>query len=155
MPMPTSEEAERYLQEKGIVVQRFAEATPTAEAAARAVGCSVAEIAKTILLLVGGQPVAVVTAGDRRVNSSRLKQATALTGKVRFPEPGEVQRLTGYAPGGVSPFLLPPELPLLVDASLRRFAVVYPAAGDDHSAAAVTVEQLLELSGGREVSVCE
>jgi prolyl-tRNA editing enzyme YbaK/EbsC (Cys-tRNA(Pro) deacylase) len=143
------------LQKWGIEVWEFEEPTPNSEAAARAVGCSVGEIAKSILVLVGGRPVLVVTSGDARVKNAKLKQATGLSGKVRLPEAGDVVRHTGYAPGGVCPFLLPEGLPVLVDSSMRRFSRVYAAAGNDHSAVPITVEQLLTITGGKEVDVCE
>lgn len=152
--MPQLAEVKAYLAGQAIEVMEFAQLTPTAETAAAAVGCSVGEIAKTLLFLIGGQPVAAVVAGDRRVSSSRLKLASGLRGSVRLPAAAEVLRFSGYAPGGVCPFLLPSRLPVLVDSSLRRFAVTYPAAGNTSSAAAVTFAQLLNLSGGREADLC-
>jgi prolyl-tRNA editing enzyme YbaK/EbsC (Cys-tRNA(Pro) deacylase) len=149
--MPSIEEVTEYLARHGVAVKHFAQPTPTSETAARAVGCSVGEIAKTVLFLVGGVPVAVVTSGDHKVMGSKLKNATGLTGKVRLPTAEEVIRHTGYAPGGVCPFLLPAGLRIVVDASLRRFPVVFPAAGNDHSAVPLTVEQLLEITGAAEV----
>ena len=153
--MPTIDDVERYLAPYGIQVLRFAAPTPTVETAAAAVGCAPAEIAKSMLLLVGGRPLLVVACGDARVKSSKLKQAVGLSGKVSFPGPEEVRRHTGYAPGGVCPFLLPKELPVLLDLSLRRFARIYPAAGDDHSAVVISSEQLAELTGGRFAEVCD
>lgn len=152
--MPTLEEVKRHLAQHGVEVREFEEPTPTAETAARAVGCSVGEIAKTVLFIVGDSPVAVVTAGDTKVRSGALKRALGKTGKVRLPAAEEVMSLTGYAPGGVCPFLLPPTLPVVVDVSLRRFSIVYPAAGNDHSGVPITVDRLLEVTGGREADVC-
>lgn len=153
--MPTIDEVKRYLAGRGVEVWEFEEETPTAEAAARAVGCSAGEIAKTVLFVVGAEPVAVVTAGDVKVRGSRLKQALGLAGKVRLPSAEEVEHHTGYSPGGVCPFLLPAALRIAVDSSMRRFPRVYAAAGNDHSAVPVTVDRLLELTGGAEVDVCE
>ncbi len=153
--MPSTQEVERYLSGHGVAVLRFTEPTPTSETAARAVGCTPGEIAKTVLFLVGGVPVAVVTSGDAKVRGSKLKAATGLPGKVLLPDGAEVLRLTGYSPGGVCPFLLPPGLRVVVDSSLRRFARVYPAAGDHHSAVPTTVDQLLALTGGAEADACE
>jgi prolyl-tRNA editing enzyme YbaK/EbsC (Cys-tRNA(Pro) deacylase) len=153
--MPVLDDVRKSLLKWGIEVREFVEPTPNSAAAARAVGCSVGEIAKSILVLVGGTPVVVVTSGDAKVKNTKLKQAMGLTGKVRLPEAEDVVRHTGYAPGGVCPFLLPDGLPVLIDSSLRRFPKVYAAAGNDHSAVPVTVEQLLAVTGGREVDVCE
>ncbi len=153
--MPTIEDVKQYLRERGIEVWEFEEPTPTSETAARAVGCSVGEIAKSILFIIGGTPVVVVTSGDVRVKGSKLKQAVGFTGKARLPEAEEVAAHTGYAPGGVCPFLLPAGLKVVVDRSMRRFPKVYAAAGNEHSAVPITVEQLLEITGGAEVAVCE
>ncbi len=153
--MPTIDDVQSHLALLGLEVLRFAAHTPTVETAAAAVGCSVAEIAKSILVLIGGKPLLVVACGDVKIKSSKLKQAAGLSGKVIFPGPDEVLRHTGYVPGGVCPFLLPPGLPVLLDTSLRRFAVIYPAAGDDHSAVAVEVARLAELSGGCFDEVCD
>lgn len=153
--MPTIAEVKEHLARHGVAVREFEEDTPTAETAARAVGCTPAEIAKTVLFVVGGEPVAVVTSGDVKVKGAKLKQALGLSGKVRLPSADEVERHTGYTPGGVCPFLLPPTLRIAVDSSLRRFALVYAAAGNNHSAVPIAVDRLLELTGGAEVDACE
>lgn len=153
--MPSIEEVKAYLAACGVPVLEFATPTPCSLSAAAAVGCSVAEIAKSILFIVGGEPVLVVTSGDMKVKSSLLKQALVRSGKVRLPDAEEVLQHTGYVPGGVCPFLLPPQLPVLLDSSLRRFATVYPAAGNDFSAVPLSVTRLLELTGATEVEVCE
>ena len=153
--MPRMEDVRAFLARHGIEVWTFDTPTPTAETAARAVGCSVGEIAKTLVFRVGEAAVVVVTAGDVRVKGSKLKRATGLRGKVRLPGAEEVERITGYAPGGVCPFLLPKDLPVFVDRSLRRFARVYPAAGNDRSAVPIGVDRLVEITGAREVDVTE
>lgn len=153
--MPNIEEVKDYLKQYDISVREYQQPTPTCETAAAAVGCTPAEIAKTLLFLVGGQPVAVVTCGDMKVKSSPLKKATGLSGKVKFPQAEEVVEQTGYIPGGVCPFLLPKQLPVLLDRSMERFSCVYAAAGNDYSAVPVTFEQLLTLTGGSPAEVCE
>lgn len=151
--MATIDEVKAFLAEHHIEVLEFEAPTPTSQAAAQAVGCSVAEIAKSILFLVGGEPVLVVTCGDVKVTGSKLKQVSGLKGKVRLPDAEEVLRQTGYAPGGVCPFLLPKERRVLIDSSMRRFPRVYAAAGNDHSAVPITVDQLLVVTAGKEVTL--
>ncbi len=153
--MTTIAKLKTYLATHNIEVWEYVEPTATAATAAAAVGCRIAEIAKTLLFLVGGDPVVVVTCGDMKVKSSRLKQASGLSGKVKLPQVDEVLDYTGYAPGGVCPFLLPKELPLLLDSSLRRFPVVYAAAGNSHSAVPVTMAQLEQLTGGNIADLCD
>ncbi len=153
--MAEASELKKYLAAHDIEVREYVEPTATAAAAAEAVGCSVAEIAKTLLFLVGGKPVAVVTCGDMKVKSSRLKQASGLAGKVKLPQAEEVLSYTGYEPGGVCPFLLPSDLPLWLDSSLQRFPVVYAAAGNSHSAVPLTPAQLGTLTDGRIADLCD
>ena len=152
--MPTIVQVKKYLAQHQIAVREYQQPTPTAAAAAAAVGCSVAEIAKTLLFLVGGKSVVVVTCGDMKVSSSQLKQAAGLSGKVKLPQADEVVRITGYAPGGVCPFLLPDSLPVLLDVSLQRFSQVYAAAGNDYSAVPLDFSRLQELTGGEVAVVC-
>lgn len=152
--MTTIHEVKTYLFGLGIEVWEYEQPTPNSVKAAEAVGCTPAEIAKTILFIVGGEPVAIVTSGDLKVNASKLKQATGIKGKARLPDAGEVIQHTGYAPGGVCPFLLPEGLRVLIDRSMRRFETVYAAAGNDHSAVPITIDRLIEVTGGEEVDVC-
>lgn len=148
-------EVQAYLQEIGLQPLNFNQPTPTSVAAAEAIGCSVGEIAKSVLMLVGSTPVMVVTSGDTKVKSSRLKQASGLTGKVKLPAADEVLLYTGYLPGGVSPFLLPEELPVYLDRSLQRFKVIYPAAATSSSGVAMTFSRLQEICDGQIVDVCD
>lgn len=153
--MLTSSDVQQFLEKEGLTVLRAPAPTRDSAAAAAAVGCTVAEIAKSILLLVGNRPVLVVAGGDVRVKGGLLKKATGWSGQVRLPAPEEVVRHTGYPPGAVSPFLLPKGLPVLLDSSLHRFATVYPAAGDEASSVGIAPEHLARLCGGRIATVCE
>ncbi len=152
--MIDTSDVQDYLATEGLEVLRSETLTKDSASAAASVGCTVAEIAKSILLLVGSRPVLVVASGDVRVKSGLLKKATGWSGQVRLPAPEEVVRFTGYPPGAVSPFLLPKTLPVLCDISLQRFATIYPAAGDDRSSVGITLEHLQRLCGARLVEVC-
>lgn len=153
--MPEFQEVKQYLADHNIAVWEYAQLTATAATAAAAVGCSVAEIAKTLLFLIGEQAVAVVTCGDMKVKSSPLKKAFNLTGKVKLPQADDVIAHTGYSPGGVCPFLLPAQLPVCLDRSLERFSVVYAAGGNSYSAVPVTLDQLKLFTGGELADLCE
>lgn len=137
-----------------IEVFEFAESTETAEDAARTVGVEVGQIAKTILFLVGEEPVLVVTSGDVKVSQSRLKKHLGVSGRVRLPDAAATLEITGFPPGGVCPFALKNPLRILIDMSMKRFPVVYIAAGSPRSAAPVTVSQLLAITGGELCDLC-
>ena len=74
-----AQQVQAYLAAAGLMPRNFSLPTPTSAAAAEVCGCRVGEIAKSVLLLVGKQPVLVVTSGDTKVKSGRLKQATTST----------------------------------------------------------------------------
>ncbi|HZK18020.1 MAG TPA: YbaK/EbsC family protein, partial [Clostridia bacterium] len=67
--------------------------------------------------------------------------------------PKEVESVTGYNVGGVCPFALKEEIPIILDESMRRFDVVYTAAGTANSALPITFNKLKEITGGQAMSV--
>jgi len=125
--------------------------TSTAELAAQALGLQVGQIAKSILYKGKDSYLMVVAAGDVRLDNKLVKQLAG--SRVRMADADEVLAATGYPPGGVCPFDLPSQFPIYADASLRRFEVVYAAAGSPHSAVPVTYEQLLVLTGAHPCDV--
>lgn len=133
-------------------IQSFAEPTRNSEEAAKALRVAVGQIAKTILLLVDEALVAVVIAGDRRVD---LKKVKALLGgrRVRLAGPADVVTRTGFAVGAVPPVALPPGTRVYLDSSLRRFETIYPAAGETNNMFATTPEELLLLCRAQEADL--
>ena len=131
-----------YLEEKGIEarVVTLDESTRTSQLAADALGCTVAEIAKSIVFKAGEQAVVVVISGDRRVDA---KKVGALLGtKMGNADADAVKMLTGYVIGGVPPFPHEPSVKVLLDGSLTRFEKVWAAAGTSNSVFNLSVEQL-------------
>lgn len=112
----------------------------TVAEAAEALGASEAEIAKTLSFLVDDEPLILVTAGDARIDNHKYKET--FHKKAKMIPGSDVERLTGHAPGGVCPFCLPDNVPVYLDISLKRFAIVYPACGTDHSAVKLTPDEL-------------
>ena len=149
------QDVQSYLLQNGFVPQNFSCPTPSSHAAAQAIGCHIGKIAKSILLMVGNRPVLVVTSGDTKVKSGRLKKISSLSGRVTFPEKEEVILHTGYPPGSVSPFLLPENLVVFLDNSLRRFDIIYPAAGTESSLVPMTFSQLQKMTCGHPADVCD
>lgn len=129
-------------------VVHFAESTKTAEMAAAAMGCELGQIVKSLVFQVDGTPVIALVAGDRRGDAAVIAAEAGGT-EARFADADTVREATGYAIGGVCPFDLPAGLLVLVDESLRRYDVVYPAAGTPSSMVRMTFDQLLEITDGR------
>jgi prolyl-tRNA editing enzyme YbaK/EbsC (Cys-tRNA(Pro) deacylase) len=121
----------------------------TVELAAQAIGVDGARIAKTISVYDrdGTGAVLIVTAGDARLGGGPFKRQFGH--KPRMLRTEDVEPLTGHAPGGVCPFANPDGTEIWLDESLRRFDVVWPAAGDSRSAIRLTPAELEEFSGAK------
>ena len=130
------------------------ESSATVALAAQALGTEEARIAKTMSFLLDDQPLIVVVAGDARVDNHKYKETFHKKAKMI---PGtECEQYIGHRPGGVCPFCLPPHVPVYLDVSLKRFDIVYPAAGTDHSAVKLTIDELEKYSGSKGwVDVCK
>ncbi len=125
-------------------ITRHEETIDTVEHAAMRIGCTEPEIAKTLSFVVDEKPVIVVTAGDGRVNSSKFK--AKFHTKPHMVPRDQVEELIGYQPGGVCPFGIPLDIPVWLDVSIKRFAYVHPAAGDEYTSVTLTPEELEQAS---------
>jgi prolyl-tRNA editing enzyme YbaK/EbsC (Cys-tRNA(Pro) deacylase) len=127
-------------------VRRFPEGTRTAEDAARAIGCSLGQIVKSLVFLAAGRPVIALVSGANRLDPSRL---AGLAGGPVVKADAEATRVaTGYAIGGVPPFGHAQPLAVYVDRDLLGYAVVWAAAGRPDSVFAVTPTRLLQIAEG-------
>lgn len=129
----------------GDKVMEFTHSSATVELAAEAVGCEPAHIAKTMSFLQDDRAVLIVTAGDVKIDNKKYKETFHQKAKMIHPE--QVEELTGHAPGGVCPFVTKPGIPVWLDVSLKRFDIVYPAAGSGNSAVRLTLPELEHFSG--------
>ncbi len=147
--MTVIEKVQSYLDQyvMGLKIIEFEESTGTSELAAAALGVGVGQIAKTLVFLADDRPVLVVASGDSRIKSGKLKKFLGAS-KIKMADPETVRQVTGYPVGGVCPLALPEKLPVYLDGSMRRFPVVYTAAGTPRSALPVTMEQLRIITGG-------
>ncbi|MBR3327310.1 MAG: YbaK/EbsC family protein [Atopobiaceae bacterium] len=136
------ERARAYLRSKGLEdrITEFDESSATVELAARLVGCEPARIAKTLSFHVGDRVALVVFAGDARVDNRKFKDT--FHGKAKMLAASEAEELIGHGVGGVCPFGVNEGCDVYLDESLRRFDVVYPAAGNAASAVRLSLEEL-------------
>lgn len=139
-----------YLESHGLAenIVHFEQSTKTAQMAADAMACELGQIAKSLVFVAGEQPVLALVAGDRRGDTAAIAHEVGET-SARFADADTVRAATGYVIGGVSPFDLPADLVVLVDESLGRFEVVFPAAGTPSSMVRMSFEQLLRITSGR------
>ena len=150
------EKAKEYLENKGFLehVIELKESTATVIEAANALGVEPAMIAKTMSFLQGEKPVLILTEGTAKVDNRKYKDTFHM--KAKMIPFDEVEKNIGHAPGGVCPFGINEGVEVYLDESLRQFEIVYPAAGNDHSAVKLTIPELEYIAGAKGwVDVCK
>ncbi|MEG2858368.1 MAG: YbaK/EbsC family protein [Clostridia bacterium] len=121
-------------------IREFEASSATVELAAEAVGCEPARIVKTLSFKAPDGCLLLLCAGDAKVDNAKFKQVFGF--KAKMLEREEAEELIGHAVGGVCPFGVNPGVKVFFDQSIRRFDVVYPAAGTGNSAVKLTIPEL-------------
>ena len=134
-------------------VMEFDASTRTAADAAAAIGCEVAEIAKSLIFrgANSGRAVLIIASGADRVDEK--KAAAAVGEPIARADADFVREQTGFAIGGVPPVGHKQQPITLIEESLMRFAEIWAAAGTPNSVFRLTPAELVELTGGRTVAV--
>ncbi len=142
------EKVRAVLAANGLTAKEFAAgSTATSVLAAQQLGVQVSQIAKS-LLFVGkdGRFFMVISPGDRRISSSKLKAVTGV--KSRMANEEETLGATGFEPGAVCPFGVDGTISVFIDRSLSTYDTIYPAAGTDSSGVPMTFDLLVAITGG-------
>jgi prolyl-tRNA editing enzyme YbaK/EbsC (Cys-tRNA(Pro) deacylase) len=146
---PTALRTAELLREAGVDTQvvEFEQPTRTSAEAATAIGCSVAEIAKSVVFrgAGSGRAIVVVASGDNRV--SEAKVAARVGEPLARADADFVRAATGYVIGGVAPIGHAQPVKLLLDEDLQRFARIWAAAGTPFSVFPLTPEELGSVTG--------
>ena len=135
-----------------IEVRAFPQGTRTAEDAAAAVGCDVAQIVKSLVFVVDDEPVVALVGGADRLDEHKLAAAAGGTG-ARRANADEVRAATGYAVGGVPPFGHATPLRCFVDDALLAHTVVWAAAGTPTHVFSSEPHALVAASGAQVVTI--
>jgi prolyl-tRNA editing enzyme YbaK/EbsC (Cys-tRNA(Pro) deacylase) len=148
-PEPVARVAE-ILQRAGIDarVEEFPEGTPTAGAAARAVGSSRAQIVKSLVFICDGRPTLALVPGDRRADENKVAAAAGAR-HARVARPDEVVASTGFEPGGVAPFPAPGISQVLMAGELLAHDRVWIGAGSERHMAGLSPVDLAQLTQAR------
>ena len=123
-----------------------AQSTRTAEQAAAAVGTTVGRIVKSLVFMVGQEPLLALVSGANRLDTERL--AAHLGRPVRRASTDEVREATGFGIGGVPPVGHARPLAVVIDRDLVAYDVVYAAAGTPHAVFPITPADLQRVTGG-------
>ena len=126
-------------------VQEFPEGTPTAQAAAQAVGCETGQIVKSLVLVCDGAAVLALVPGDRRCDEGKVAVAVGAV-EARMAEPPEVLAATGFEPGGVAPFPQQAIARTVIDRLLLQHATVWIGAGSSSHMVSLSASDLARLT---------
>jgi prolyl-tRNA editing enzyme YbaK/EbsC (Cys-tRNA(Pro) deacylase) len=132
--------------------RRFPEGTKTADDAARAIGCDVGQIVKSLVFMADDAPVLALTSGANKVAEPKLA-AAAGAAVVRRATPDEARAATGFAVGGTPPFGHPDRVRAYCDEDLLAHEEVWAAAGTPDSVFPLTPADLLRVSGAAVVDL--
>ena len=128
-------------------VLEFDQPTASAAQAASAIGCTVAQIAKSLVFAdAEGGPVLVIASGASRVDEAKVGQILGTT--IHRPDADFVKRATGFSIGGVPPVGHPTQLTVVLDRTLQGFEEIWAAGGTPTSVFCLTPSQLVSMTNG-------
>ena len=152
---PSAQRVQEALESHGLTcrVVEMPASTRTAEEAARAIGCSVAQIAKSIVFKASksGNAVLVIASGVNRVNEKIISASLGETIERATPE--FVRESTGFAIGGVAPCGHSRPIHIFIDKALLDLESIWAAAGTPNAVFRIEAEDLVRLTGGRIVDM--
>lgn len=140
------ERARAHLAKYGLEdrIRELTVSSATVALAAEALGCEPARIAKTLSFENGEGAILILAAGDARIDNAKFKHRFGMKAHMLSAE--RVEPLIGHGVGGVCPFGIHEGIPVYLDESLKRFDIVYPAAGTAASAVMLTLPELERAS---------
>jgi len=132
-------------------IRQFPAGTRTAADAAAAVGCTVAQIAKSIVFRCGMRAAVVITSGANRVDSGKAEAALGV--KLGRADADWVRQTTGFAIGGVAPVGHLSVPLLLLDEDLLAIDPIWAAAGSPSHVFETSAAELVRITGAAVASV--
>ena len=154
-PRPeTVERVSAFLREAGAEarIQEFPEGTHTAQDAADAVGCELAQIVKSLVFVGDESVVVALVPGDRRADPDKVAAAVGAS-TARVAKPQEVEDATGFAPGAVPPFPLPDGTLVVMDTAFFTHPLVWAGAGSARHVLGMSPAELARVSRARPLDV--
>ncbi len=153
----SSLKVQEFLSRNGqdFVVQEMPSSTRTASDAAESIGCTVSQIAKSLIFKHGetGEPVLVVASGSNMVCVDKVKKATGIV--LTKADASFVREKVGYAIGGVPPIAHNSSVHTILDKDLNQYSEIWAAAGTPNSVFKLNPEKLGELTQGQWVDLAK
>jgi Cys-tRNA(Pro) deacylase len=142
---PSAQKVADAAQALGLAVEivEFEQTTRSAQEAADAIGCEVAQIVKSLCFVVNGRSTICLVSGINQLDERKLATLVGVGRKqVKRADADTVKATTGFSIGGVPPFGHITEMPIYIDEDLMQFAVVWAAAGTPFAVFAITPDNL-------------
>jgi prolyl-tRNA editing enzyme YbaK/EbsC (Cys-tRNA(Pro) deacylase) len=136
-------------------VKELPGSTRTAQEAAESIGCSVSQIAKSLVFkdMETGHPILVIASGSNRVDVMKIQKSTGL--KLGRADGNYVKKRVGYAIGGVPPVGHIEPLVTILDPDLKKYDVIWAAAGTPFAVFMLKPKDLETLTEGKWVKLSE
>ena len=136
-------------------VKELPGSTRTAQEAADSIGCAVAQIAKSLVFSEKktGLPILVIASGSNRVDLAKIEKTTGL--KLGKADGKYVKERVGYAIGGIPPVGHNDSLETILDTDLKKFEVIWAAAGTPFAVFQLKPADLESLTNGRWIDLSE
>ncbi len=152
---PAAQKVQDALKARGFSnpVVELPDSTRSAAEAARAIGCEVSQIAKSLVFRakLSGKPILVIASGANRVNENRLAE---LVGEaIEKADADFVKQHTGFVIGGVPPLGHNEKLEVYIDEDLLRFEEIWAAAGTPHTVFKLMPSELVEMAETQVVNI--
>ncbi|HEX4747427.1 MAG TPA: YbaK/EbsC family protein [Gaiellaceae bacterium] len=148
------ERVSSFLRDAGVDarIEEFPDGTASAQDAADAVGCELAQIVKSLVFVCDERTVVALVPGDRRGDVEKVAAAVGAS-SARIAKADEVEEATGFAPGAVAPFPLPKIDTVLMDQAFYRYDVVWAGAGSHRHVMGISPTELGRLARVRPMDV--
>jgi prolyl-tRNA editing enzyme YbaK/EbsC (Cys-tRNA(Pro) deacylase) len=127
-------------------LEEFGDGTPTARGAAKAIGCDLSQIVKSLVFVCDGAFVLALVPGDRRADEAAIAAAVG-SQEARIATSAEVLQATGFEPGAVAPFPQRAVKQALMERGLLGHEIVWIGAGSTSHMAGLPPAELQRLAG--------
>ena len=153
---PSAQKVADAAQKLGLAIEikEFDQTTRSAQEAAEAIGCDVAQIVKSLCFTVNEQPIMALVSGSNQLDERKLAVLCGVGRKqVQRASADAVKAATGFSIGGVPPFGHLTPMTIFVDEELQKFETVWAAAGTPFAVFAIGPDELVKGCGGTAVSL--
>jgi prolyl-tRNA editing enzyme YbaK/EbsC (Cys-tRNA(Pro) deacylase) len=136
-------------------VTELPDTTRTAEEAAKAIGCAVAQIAKSLIFVdkVSGNPILVIASGVNQVDINKIENSTGL--QLVKADGKFVKERVGFAIGGVPPVGHNEKISTFLDPTLKKYEFIWAAAGTPFAVFQLNSSEMEKMTGGKFIDLAK